>query len=104
MARRKQPAPVIVDDNAPIPAELLAGPVVETWIPRHEWDRLLERTEGGRAGMHGPTEAEKRALVLLFTARRRWSHARKQWADANQLDDRTMYRLVPSRRPRFHQI
>lgn len=101
MARRKRPAAVVVDDSAPIPADLLAGPVVETWVPAHEWDRLLERNDPDRAGMHGPTEAEKRALVLLCEARRRWNHARRRWADENGLDDRTTYRLIPKRGPRF---
>lgn len=68
-----------------MPAELAAGPVIETWLSPAEVPPLQEGI----------------SVVVLSLARRRYQRAREEWASANGVAREDMFRMLPDRRPRF---
>lgn len=81
MKRRQAEARTV--EPGGIPAELLAGPCLEVWVPPAE-----ERPADSLFGE--PTWRERLAV-------RRFHEARRTWADEHGMTDHQMYQLMPDR-------
>lgn len=84
MARRRRRPPPAVSQGA-VPAELMAGPVIETWLSPNEV----------------PPVQRGISLAVLAEVKRRYERARNEWAAANGVAREDVLRLLPNRRPSF---